>query len=394
MYNPDKIEEYASVIYDRYEYFNNYTLETIAKRIKATGQLSAYDSQALKNIADISGDMNKITKQLAMLTQKNIEDIEKIYTQTITDGVNKYKPLHDFKKMKFVPFEENEYAQFLVKHWAKETVGTMINLSRTKALCFDKTDVYGNVIGSIPLEGAYEQAISEAVAAVSAGTVDFGTAMTKTVERLGGSGVKVTYGSGVNRSLSAMVRQNILYGAKRSAAQYDEYIGQKLGCDGFEVDAHSGCRPSHLFMQGKMYSYSGKKIVGGVEYEDGTQALKALDEYGCLHYKTDVILGVSQSRYSSEELERIEKESTEVIEYDGKKKTLYEWKQAQRSLERGVRGELQKSEMYKASGMKRMAEESVAKANLYRDKYDDLCKNVKGLEPRYNRMRSYKNIVV
>lgn len=391
MYNPEKIEEYAKVIYDRYEYFNNYTLETIARRIKATGQLSAADGQALKNIADISGDMDAITKKLAQITRMNIADIERIYTQVVTDGVNTYKPLYDFKGMKFISFEENEFAQQLVRHWAKETIGEMINLSRTKALCFDKTDIYGNVIGSVPLKGAYEQAISEAVTAVSGGSIDFNTAMAKTVERLGGSGVKVTYGSGVNRSLSAMVQQNILYGAKRSAAAYDEYIGEKLGCDGFEVDAHSGCRPSHMFMQGRMYSYSGRKVIDGIVYEDGTQALKALGDYGCLHYKTDVILGVSRPRYTQAELNRIEKETTELIEYDGRKKTLYEWKQTQRRLERGVRCEQQKADMFNAAGMKRKALDCKDRVTLYRNKYDDMCASINGLEPRLDRMRTFKD---
>ena len=80
MYNPDKLEEYAQKVFDRYEYFNNYTLETIARRIKATGRLSAADQQALKNIADITGDMDAITKKLAEITRMNIADIERIYT--------------------------------------------------------------------------------------------------------------------------------------------------------------------------------------------------------------------------------------------------------------------------------------------------------------------------
>ncbi len=217
MYNPDKLEEYAQKIYARYEYFNNYTLETIANRIKKTGELSAYDRQALKNTADITGDMDVITKKLAQITRMNIADIENVYKQVVTDGVNTYKPLYDFKGIKFVPFEQNEYAQQLVRHWAKETAGTMVNLSRTKALCFDKTDARGNVVGSVPLKGAYEQAIAEAVTAVTSGTTEFNTAMARMVERLGGSGVKVTYGSGANRSLPAMMRQNLLYGAKQTA---------------------------------------------------------------------------------------------------------------------------------------------------------------------------------
>lgn len=392
MYNPEEIEKYAQKIYARYEYFNNYTLETIARRIKSTGQLSAHDQQALKNIADITGDMDAITKKLAEITRQNISDVEKMYTQVVSDGVNEYKPLYDFKGIKFVPFEENEFAQALVENWAKQTSGEMINLSRTKAIGFDKCDIYGNVVGHTPLQGAYEQAISEAVQAVTSGTTDFSTAMSKTVERLGGSGVKVTYGSGVNRSLDAMVRQNLLYGAKQAAQSYDEHIGRELGCDGFEVDAHSGCRPSHKFMQGKMYSYDGEKIIDGITYEDGTDALKALGDYGCLHFKTDVILGVSVPRYSKEELERIHRETTELIEYDGREKTLYQWKQTQRTIERAVRKEETKANMLDAAGMKRKAQKSRSRAKIFRDKYDDMCSSVKGLEPKLERMRVHKAV--
>ena len=392
MYNPEKLEKYAEKIFDRLNYFSDYTLETIARRIKAAGELSAYDSQALKNIADITGDMDAVTKKLAEITRLNIKDIENVYTQVITDGVNTYKPLYDFKNMQFVPFEQNEFARQLVIHWAKQTAGEMINLSRTKALCFDKYDLFGNVVGSTPLEGAFQSAIDEAVAAVSAGTVDFNTAMSRTVERLGGSGIKVTYGSGVNRTLSSMVRQNLLYGAKQSARSYDEYIGEKLGCDGFEVDAHSGCRPSHIFMQGKMYSYDGRKVIDGVVYEDGAEALDRLNDYNCLHFKTAVILGVSEPRYSKEELDRIHRETTELIEYDGREKTLYEWKQTQRRLERGVRNEQQKANAFEAAGMHSRAQDCRARVKAYRNKYDDMCKNVKGIEPRLDRMRVYKGV--
>lgn len=390
--NTEKLEEYAAAVYDRLEFFNDYTLKTIAQRIKSIGQLSAYDQQAIKNMADISGDMQKITKKLAQITEMNIEDLEKIYTDVTTDGVNSYKPLYDFKNIPFVPFEENEFAQALVSNWVRETAGTMVNLSRTKAIGFDKYDGLGNVIGHIPLEGAFEQTISGAVAAVSSGTVDFNSAMKKTIEELGGSGVKVTYGSGVNRSLSAMVRQNILYGAKQSAQAYDEYIGKQLGCDGFEVDAHSGCRPSHMFMQGKMYSYYGKKTVNGITYDDGSDALKALGDYGCLHFKTDVILGVSVPRYSSKELDRIKRETTELIEYDGREKTLYEWKQTQRKFERTVRNKQTQADMFRESGNIARARDIENEISVFRSKYTDMCKNIKGLEPHLDRMRTYKNI--
>lgn len=106
----NKLNEYADAVFDRCNYFNDYVLETIGRRIKATGQLSAADQAALKNMADISGDMDAITKKLAEITGQNIADIEAIYTQVLTDGVNTYEPLYDLKGMTFLPFEQNEFA--------------------------------------------------------------------------------------------------------------------------------------------------------------------------------------------------------------------------------------------------------------------------------------------
>ena len=385
----EKLEQYAQQVFDRLNYFNDYVLQTIGRRIKKTGELSAHDQQALKNMADISGDMDRITKELAKITEQNIYDVEQLYTQVMTDSVNTYRPLYDYKKITFIPFSENEFAQQLVRNWTVQTAGEMINLSRTKALCFDQYDARGTVVGSTPLQGAFQKAIDDAVIAVSSGTVDFHTAMRETVKNLGGSGVKVHYGSGVNRSLSAMVRQNLLYGAKQSAQAYDEHAGKELGCNGFEVDAHAGCRPSHMFMQGQMYSYRGTVRIGGKTYIDGTEALERLKDYNCLHFKIDVILGVSQPRYSKAELDRIQRETTDMIEYNGQKKTLYEWKQTQRKMERVVRNETAVRDMAAASGDRTLVKDCNAKIGAYRAKYDELCGQVKGLEPRLDRMASY-----
>ena len=383
-----KLNEYADAVFNRCNYFNDYTLSTIGRRIKSIGQLNTADQIALKNMADISGDMSAITKKLAEITKMNVSDIENIFTQVVTDGVNSYKPLFDFKGMKFVPFSENEFAQQLVRNWVVQTAGEMINLSRTKALCFDKYNLAGDAIGSTPLAGAFQKAIDDAVIAVSTGTTDFNTAMRETVKRLGGSGVKVTYGSGINRSLSGMVRQNLLYGAKQAAQAYDEHVGEQLGCDGFEVDYHAHPRPSHAFMGGKMYSYNGKVTINGRTYDDGAEALARLSDYGCLHFKIDVILGISEPRYDEKWIAEQKEKDKELIEFNGKQKTAYEWQQAQRRLETETRRHRDIAHMAKASGDKILAKQCEDKIVAYRKTYDDLCDKV-GLEKRYNRMATY-----
>ena len=380
----EKLEAYAQMIYERENQFNTFTLKTIARRVKETGQLSANDQQALKNIADITGDMDKITKELAKVTKMNIDDIEKIYAQTINEGINSYKPLYDFKNIPFKPITENEYAMKLVRHWAELTAENMINLSHTKAIGF--TDANNNFTD---IQGAFQRTIDDAVVAVSNGTSDFNSAMKHTIEQLGGSGVVTNYGSGVTRSLEAMVRQNLLWGAKQAAQSYDDYVSEELGLDGFEVDAHAGCRPSHEFMQGKLYAYKGPKKVNGILYEDGADALSALEDYGCLHFKTGVMLGVSEPRYSKEELERIHKETTEKIEYNGREKTLYEWKQTQRRLDREYRKTKTQSDMFKESGNNIAAKDFKQKADAIKSTYDDLTNKVPRLYDHSERMRTY-----
>lgn len=395
-YDETLLDEYADVIFQRLEDFNDYTLEVIGRHIKEIGSLSAYDQQALKNMADISGDMKKITAKLAEITKMNIEDIEKIYTQVVSDGLNTYKPLYDFKGIKFTPFQNNEIAKRLVRQFAMITDGEMINLTRTKALGFDKLGIVGGkvgVVGSYSLSEGLERVLGEAVTAVKAGTTDFHTAMRKTIGELGGSGVKVIYGSGVNRSISAAVRQNVLWGVKKSIDLYDDELAKELELDGFEVDAHPGCRPTHEFMQGKMYAIGKGKTVNGTYYPSGDEALKALSDYGCLHYKTGVLLGVSSPRYTKEELEKIQAETKEIIEFDGKKHTLYEWKQVQRRMERQTRNEMSVSKLYKASGDNIAAKQHKERAMAYLNKYDGLVKGVPGLEDRRDRMRVFEGSV-
>ena len=137
-----------------------------------------------------------------------------------------------------------------------------------------------------------------------------------------------------------------------------------------------------------MYSYKGDVRIGGVKYEDGTEALKRLEDYGCLHFKMDVILGVSEPRYDEKWLKEQKEKDKELIEYNDVKKTKYDWQQAQRRIETECRKQGDIANMARASGDKTLEKRCRDKISIYRDRYDELCDTV-GLEKRYNRMASY-----
>ena len=104
----EKLSVDADILFQRLDGWQDRTLQAIGRRIKAIGKLSAYDQQAHKNIADITGDMSKITKDLARITGMNISDLKKIYSGALSDQADTYKPLYDFRNMPYVPFAESQ----------------------------------------------------------------------------------------------------------------------------------------------------------------------------------------------------------------------------------------------------------------------------------------------
>lgn len=385
-------EKYAQTLFDNLNGWQDRTLARIGRRLKATGRLSAYDQKALKNIANITGDMNAIYADLARVTGQNIKEVQTAFKRFMSDNMALYKPLYDFRNIPFLPYAENPIAQQIVNHWVKETAGEMINLSRTKALSVVKYGLKNGSrvpIGVESLQGAYQSAIDKAVFNVTSGVGDFYSNMRDTIEDLGGSGVRIDYGNGVTRSIDSVIRQNMLFAVKQMQTDYDNQVGQELGCDGFEVDFSATCRPSHAFMEGRMFSKYGDKTVGGVTYPDGTEALERLNDYNCHHRKMDVILGVSEPRYNAAEIAEKNRKTSEVIEYNGKKKTRYEWIQKQREIEREVRKQKTTANMAKAAGDNQLVKDCNTRINALKAKYNDLTESV-GLQKTEERMRVVK----
>lgn len=383
-------EKYAQTLFDKLNGWQDRTLARIGRRLKATGRLSAYDQKALKNIVDITGDMSAIYADLARVTGQNIKEVQTAFERFMSDNMALYKPLYDFRNIPFVPYAENPIAQQIVEHWVKETAGEMINLSRTKGLSVVKYGLKNGErvpIGVESLQGAYQSAIDKAVFNVTNGVGDFYSNMRDTIEDLGGSGVRIDYGNGVTRSIDSVMRQNMLFAVKEMQTDYDNQVGQELGCDGFEVNFSATCRPSHAFMEGRMFSKYGDKTVGGVTYPDGTEALERLNDYNCHHRKMDVILGVSEPRYNAAEIAEKNRKTSEVIEYDGKKKTRYEWIQKQREIEREVRKQKTTANMAKAAGDNQLVKDCNARIKALKAKYNDLTESV-GLQKTEERMRA------
>jgi hypothetical protein len=207
---------------------------------------------------------------------------------------------------------------------------------------------------------------------VTSGATDFHTAMRDSIVDLGGSGIRVDYGGGITRRLDTVVRQNLLWGAKQASVEYNEMIYDELGCDGYEVDWHSNPRPSHNFMQGKQFVVGKARTINGVHFDSFDEAEERLQDYGCLHYKTPIICGVSEPRYTRQELSRLNEQNAQKHQINGKEYTGYEVTQMQRRLESETRNQKSIKQLAQASGDKALVKKCNAKIKAYQGKYNEI----------------------
>ena len=375
-----KLEQQADLLMQNVMGWENSTLQRIGKRIKKYGKLSLADVKSINNIATVKQDMDAITKELAKVTGYNISQIEQMYGELLEEQHLANQPLYDYRGKKFVPFAENRELQAIARAYAKSTGETMINLAKTKALCI--LDSNGNVKG---LQKAYTDVLDKAVMQVTTGATDFHTAMRDSIIELGGSGVRVDYGGGVTRRLDTVVRQNLLWGAKQASVEYNEMIGEELGCDGYEVDWHSNPRHSHEFMQGKQFVVGKARTINGVHFDSFDEANERLQDYGCLHYKTPVICGISEPRYSPEELKRLNEQNAKRYTIDGKEYSGYEITQMQRRLESSVRNEKTTRDLAKASGDNALVKRCNERIKAYQTKYNEISE-ITGIQGDKKRM--------
>ncbi|MEE0968205.1 MAG: phage minor capsid protein [Clostridia bacterium] len=375
-----KLEQQADLLMQNVSGWETSTLERIGKRIKRYGKLSLADVKSINNIAVVKQDMDAITKELAKVTGYNISQIEQMYGELLEEQHLANQPLYDYRGKKFVPFKDNRELQAIARAYAKTTGETMINLAKTKALCI--LDHNGKVKG---LQRAYTDVLDKAVMQVSTGATDFHTAMRDSIIELGGSGVRVDYGGGVTRRLDTVVRQNLLWGAKQASVEYNEMIGEELGCDGYEVDWHSNPRPSHEFMQGKQFVVGKARTINGVHFDSFDEANERLQDYGCLHYKTPIICGISEPRYSPEELKRLNEQNAKRYTIDGKEYSGYDITQSQRKIESAVREQKTIRNLARASGDKMLVKKCNDKIKAYRKKYDEIAE-ITGISPDLKRM--------
>lgn len=335
MDNIQRLEERADYIANNLAKWEAESMARIAKRIGKIGKMSKAEAEKFNAGEEAKKEWERIVKALALAVALDIRALPKTYTAEFEDWHRANKYLYDYRGVEFTDIAKNKQIQSIINDYVKQNGKDILNLTNTKALSV--IDRNGN---PARFQDAIYKSFGDAVKTVTEGKADFYTTMRQTVQNLGGGGCRVDYGGSITRRLDTVVRQNVMYGMKQAHKEYNALVGREIGADGIEIDVHANSRPSHRYMQGKQYSKGDGKTVNGIYYpsaeKEGVYA-RLYEDYNCYHYETDIILGVSEPRYSVEELKRFEEQDKRLYKIGDIEKDGYGWSQSLRACETEIR---------------------------------------------------------
>lgn len=383
MLNERQIEMLPERIYQRLNRVNSECLQDIGGIIKEIGELRPSDTHKLQQIYSYGANGQKMAEKLAKESAKNIEEIYEIFDIVAKENYNYAKPFYKAKDKPFIPYEENEDLKRYVKSLAKQTVNEYVNLTQHTA--FAVFDPDGKSIAPLfdankgkmatSLSDTYTKVIDYAVTKVQMGVSDYNSAVRDVVESLAKSGIKtVDYATGYSRRLDTAVRQNVLWGIKQCNQNTADLIGEDFGANGYEISYHSNPRPSHADMGGKQYAIGKARTIKGVHYPSFSDVESLLEDFGCLHFKFSILLGVSEPAYSKEQLAEFKASDNRTFEFEGKEYTGYEATQMQRKIETAIRNQKDLAITAKAAGDDDLRQKAQQKINLLASKYDKFSK--------------------
>jgi hypothetical protein len=223
-------------------------------------------------------------------------------------------------------FEDNGALRQLVKGYievAQKNAGRM----------FGSLGIVAPTGEVVPIGEAYRETMDFAFKQVFTGAADYTTALRKATGGLAGQGVRyINNGGPKSRTVSIeyATRQTLMTRMGELNQEITQMNHDAIGCDGWEISAHSGCAPDHVPAQGRQYT--------DAEYSRLNKNLaRPIGTLSCGHYAMPVKLGVNSPQWSEAQLARLERENRQGLDYQGRHYTRYEASQERSGLESDIR---------------------------------------------------------
>ena len=342
MFSSGELERVSMALDEPMKELEMRIMQDVVRRIKINGEITAAADWQINRLQQLGMSKEEVNAAIQEALSYSDEDMNELYSKVIGAGYTRDRALYEATGTPFIPFEENGELQQLISSVSDQTNQTLHNI--TQSLGFAERGTNGK-ISFTPLADFYQETLDSAMLDISSGAFDYNTVLKRTVKAMTDSGLRtVDYASGHSNRVDVAARRAVMTGMTQLTAKVNEQNAEQLGTDMFEVSWHGGARPEHQVWQGKWYTKAQLETVCGL----GT--VTGLCGANCYHEYNPVIPGISEPTYTAEELEELNRQENEPVEWKGKQYTKYEALQRQRRLETTMRAQRQEMALLKEGG--------------------------------------------
>ncbi|MBR3667377.1 MAG: phage minor capsid protein [Ruminococcus sp.] len=313
----------------------------IVRRIRENGEITAAADWQITRLIQLGMAMEEITAAIneALGAAEGITD--NLFSNIIEAGYARDNNLYKAIGKVQIPFNENAPLQQMISAVTAQTNETMHNI--TQSLGFAQRGADGR-ISFTPIADYYQKTLDNAMLDISSGAFDYNTVLNRTVKEMTNSGLRtVDYATGWSNRVPVAARRAVMTGMNQLTAKKNEQDAEELHTNWFEISWHSGARPSHWW-GGRQYTK--EQLTTICNLGDVTGLCGA----NCYHNYHPFIPGISIPVYTEEELEELNRQEKEPIEWNGKKYTKYEATQRQRQLETTMRAQREEMALLEEGG--------------------------------------------
>ena len=365
-------EEQLERVMQHFESVNEFFIQKVAAQIARIGELIPSTMHIVEIMASMNEDIAAINARIAKAAELATADLYKLYNKALTDEYESPRFRRALEENP-LPEEDRKRIENYTRYVARQTAGTMQNLSNT----------------TIQSE-QYRQAVDKAIVATNTGGTDYKTMVRETIREVGQALMQIQYPSGYHRRLDTAVRQNVIDGAKQITQHASRMIGEALEYDAIELSAHLASAPDHEPVQGRVFLLAEfDKMQAGEDFTDADGNhyegfRRPIGEWNCMHLVRSFDTEYSKRRYTNEQLDQWAKDNADGCEINGKHYTLYEARQRLRQIETAIRHEKDAAIAAEAAGDDVLREQCQQRINRLYESYRQTAK-ASGFKPRYDR---------
>lgn len=365
----------AGKIAARYQDLEERIMQDIVRRIVKTGEITSTADWQINRLRILGYSSEDIEREIKKTLNASYPEMFELYDKVIEKEYTRDKDVYEQINAEYIPYDQNEQLKLITETIIDQSYEDLENITNSLGFYLD----YGNGKKVLtPLAQVYSGYLDAACYDIVTGAFDYNSVLRRAVTQLTNSGLrKIDYSSGRADRVDVAARRAVMTAVSQITGKIAEYNAEKLGTEYFEVEWHSGARPTHAVWQGRVWSKQQLYSVCGLGTVTGLLGVN------CYHTYYPFFPGLSERNWTDEWLDAKNLEESEPKKFGDKEYTLYEAKQRQRQMELAMRAQREKVRLLQKG--KADPEEILLHKAKYQgqlNEYSRFCRKMKLTEER------------